>query len=252
MGAPSVTLVGFLAAARIFVTFSRSEKTEQCDERHRFHWSRGNEGADITHVSRPTLRIVETDVQLLSRLRNGDEEAFVMLVGRYQQPMLRLARSMVPNQEVAEEAVQDTWMGVVRGIEQFEGRSSFKTWLFRILTNRTRTAGSREHHHAALESLHAVDPARFDAQGQWTDPLDRWTEETDDRLEAAIWAPILKSALDDLPPRQRQVVILRDVEGLSNDEVCNVLGVSSGNQRILLHRGRSRLREILEAELEKG
>jgi RNA polymerase sigma-70 factor, ECF subfamily len=194
---------------------------------------------------------VETDVELLTRLRNGDEEAFVSLVTRYQPSMLRLAGTMVSSRAVAEEAVQDTWMGVVRGIERFEGRSSCKTWLFRILTNRARSAGSREPHHTAMESLHAVDPLRFDAQGHWADPLDRWTEESDDRLDAAIWAPVLRSALADLPPRQRQVVLLRDVEGLSGHEVCSVLDVSSGNQRILLHRGRSRLREILEAELEK-
>ena len=195
---------------------------------------------------------METDVELLSRLRKGDEEAFVMLVSRYQQPMLRLARSMVANQEVAEEAVQDTWMGVVRGIEKFEGRSSFKTWLFRILVNRARSAGSREHPNAPIEAFHAVDPIRFDAQGQWTDPLERWAEESEDRLDAVTWLPILKSALDDLPRVEREVVILRDVEGLSNDEACAVLGISSGNQRILLHRGRSRLRELLEVEREKN
>ncbi len=174
-----------------------------------------------------------------------------MLVDRYQQPMLRLACSMVSNQAVAEEAVQDTWMGVVRGIERFEGRSSLKTWLFRILANRARSAGSREQHQTPIESLHAVDPLRFDAQGQWADPLDRWTDESDDRLDAATWLPILKTGLDELPPRQRQVVMLRDIEGLSGDEVCAVLGISGGNQRILLHRGRTRLREILEAELRK-
>ena len=208
--------------------------------------------ATITGPSSPTLRAVEMDVELLSRLRNGDEEAFVILVARYQQPMLRLARSMVSNQAVAEEAVQDTWLGVVRGIERFGGRSSFKTWLFQILANRARTAASREPVNAPIEALSAVDPTRFDAQGQWADPLDQWTQESDERLDAATWAPILKSALDELPPRQRQVVMLRDVEGLSNDEACAVLGISVGNQRILLHRGRSRLREILDAEIEKS
>ncbi|MGH2851846.1 MAG: RNA polymerase sigma factor [Solirubrobacteraceae bacterium] len=191
------------------------------------------------------------DVELLGRLRNGDEEAFVTLVSRYQQPLLRLARSLVPSQAVAEEAVQDTWMGVVRGIDRFEGRSSFKTWLFRILVNRARSAGSREKSHTPIEAVHAVDPTRFDAQGQWADPLDRWVEDSDDRLDAATWLPILRAALDDLPSRQRQVVMLRDVEGLSNEETCDVLGISGGNQRILLHRGRSRLREILEAGMEK-
>jgi RNA polymerase sigma-70 factor (ECF subfamily) len=194
---------------------------------------------------------MEMDLELLSRLRNGDEEAFVMLVARYHESMLRLARSIVSSEAVAEEAVQDTWLGVVRGIERFEGRSSFKTWLFRILVNRARSAGAREQRHALVESAHVVDPTRFDTHGQWADPLEQWAQESDDRLEAAIWAPILKSALDELPPRQRTVIVLRDVEGLSSDEVCAVLGISGGNQRILLHRGRSRLREILESELRK-
>jgi len=105
-----------------------------------------------------------------------------MLVARYQQPMLRLACSMVSNQAVAEEAVQDTWLGVVRGIEQFEGRSSFKTWLFRILVNRARSAAAHEPSDPSIDTLRAVDPTRFDAQGQWADPLDRWTEESEARL----------------------------------------------------------------------
>jgi RNA polymerase sigma-70 factor (ECF subfamily) len=192
------------------------------------------------------------DAELLSRLRNGDEEAFVMLVGRYQQPMLRLARSMVPSQAVAEEAVQDTWMGVVRGIKRFEGRSSFKTWLFRILVNRARSAASRERPDAPAQALHVVDPSRFDAGGQWADPPGRWVEESDERLDAAALLPVIRTALDGLPPRQRQVVILRDLEGLSHDEACSVLGISAGNQRLLLHRGRSRLRELLEAEMRRA
>ena len=101
-------------------------------------------GAAGCRLRGPTLRTVEMDVELLDRLREGDEEAFLVLIGRYQQPMLRLARSMVSSQAVAEEAVQDTWMGVVRGINNFEGRSSFKTWLFRILGDRTRSAGAKE------------------------------------------------------------------------------------------------------------
>jgi RNA polymerase sigma-70 factor (ECF subfamily) len=195
---------------------------------------------------------VEADDELLTRLRSGDEEAFVMLVARYQQPLLRLAQSMLSNPAVAEEAVQDTWMGVVRGIERFEGRAAFKTWLFRILAHRARSAGHREHHQTPAESLHTVDPARFASQGQWADPPARWTDDSDDRLDAATWAPILKSALEDLPPRQRQVVILRDVEGLAGDEVCAVLDLSSGNQRLLLHRGRARLRQVLETEIYKA
>ena len=192
------------------------------------------------------------DAELLGRLRKGDEEAFLMLVGRYQQPMLRLARSMVSSQAVAEEAVQDTWMGVVRGIDKFEGRSSMKTWLFRILVNRTRSAGARELPSVPLESVHAVDPERFDGQGQWADPVSSWAEESENRLDAAKWSPILRSAIDQLPERQRQIVMLRDVEGLSSADACDVLGVSVGNQRILLHRGRTRLREVIEAEMGKN
>ena len=197
------------------------------------------------------LRSVEPDIEQLRRLRDGDEDAFVMLVARYHQPMLRLARTMVSSKAVAEEIVQDTWMGVVRGIDQFEGRSSFKTWLYRILINRARSAGAKEHLTTSIESLHSVDPTRFDAQGHWADPLDRWRDDTESRLDAATLVPILESALEDLAPRQRQVVMLRDVEGLSNDEVCGALGITSGNQRILLHRGRARLREILDSKVGK-
>ena len=211
------------------------------------------------------MRRVETDAELLGRLRDGDEDAFVMLIGQYQQPMLRLARSMVPSHAVAEEAVQDTWMGVVRGIEQFEGRSSLRTWLFRILVNRARTAGSSERRSrgggvpGSVGSLPAdetdegpaVDPSFFDTRGSWIEPVVRW-EEHEDRLDAATLAPFLKAALDSLPPRQRQVVLLRDLEGLSGGEVCDVLGVSPGNQRILLHRGRSQLRRELETAVRKG
>ena len=211
--------------------------------------------AGVSSVAGPqgsTLRFVDIDLDLLSRLRDGDEEAFVMLVDRYHQPMLRLARSMVSSEAVAEEAVQDTWLAVVRRIERFEERSSIKTWLFRILVNRVRSAATREQRTPVVEQLHVVDSARFAADGQWADPVEPWTQEADDRLEAAMWAPILKAALDDLPSRQRAVVVLRDVEGLPSEEVCSVLGISAGNQRILLHLGRSRLREMLDADWRRG
>jgi RNA polymerase sigma-70 factor (ECF subfamily) len=193
----------------------------------------------------------DSEAELLGRLRSGDENAFVTLVDRYQLPLLRLARSFVPSQAVAEEAVQDTWLGVVRGVERFEGRSSLKTWLFQILANRARSAGAQEHADAPLESLHSVDPNRFDSQGRWADPVEQWLDQREERLEAAAWSPILKAALDSLPERQRQVVLLRDVEELSNGDVCSVLGISGGNQRILLHRGRAQMRTILETEMKK-
>jgi RNA polymerase sigma-70 factor (ECF subfamily) len=188
---------------------------------------------------------VETDAELLERLRAGDEEAFVLLVDRYERPMLRFAHSLVSNRAVAEEAVQDTWMGVVRGLERFEGRSSLKTWLYRILANRARSAGAGEHRHVPVEPGRAVDSGFFDDAGAWRTPVDPWGDEADARLDAVKLAPFLRAALDDLPERQRQVVLLRDVEGLTSDDVCDVLEISAGNQRLLLHRGRNRLREAI-------
>jgi len=198
--------------------------------------------------ARSTLRHVETDAELLERLQGGDEQAFVMLVKRYQSPMLRLARSMVSNEAVAEEAVQDTWMGVVRGIERFEGRSSLKTWLFRILVNRVRSARALERPRRLAHSP-SVDPDRFDGSGQWAEPVGSWDADVDERVDAAAIVSVLKDALDALPPRQREVVLLRDVEGLSSEEACDILGIRAGNQRILLHRGRTSLREMLAPEM---
>src|SRR5579863_8856289 len=119
-------------------------------------------GATRTRPVGHRIRAVDMDTEQLSRLCSGDEDAFVMLVARYQQSMLRLARSMVSSEAIAEEVVQDTWLGVVRGIDRFEGRSSFKTWLFRILVNRASSAGAREPASASIDNLPAVDPKRFD------------------------------------------------------------------------------------------
>jgi RNA polymerase sigma-70 factor (ECF subfamily) len=193
---------------------------------------------------------MDPDVDLLVRLRAGDEEAFVALVNRYNGSLLRLARSYTPTEAVAEEAVQETWMGVVRGVDRFEGRSSFKTWLFRILVNRARSAGSREPRHLSLTDPEpSVDPARFTPAGTWVEPVGTWETDADDRMVAATWSKTLGEALGGLPPRQREIVVLRDVEGLTSGDVCDVLGITEGNQRVLLHRGRSRLRSTLESEL---
>jgi RNA polymerase sigma-70 factor, ECF subfamily len=196
----------------------------------------------------------DTDSELLTALRAGDERAFVMLVRRHHAAMLRLACSFVPNVAVAEEVVQDTWIGVLRGIGGFEGRSSFRTWLFRILVNRARTAGVREGRTIAVgdsatlgESEAAVAASRFDGGGSWLSPPEQWIEEADDRLEASKLADFIRAAVQGLPDRQRQVVTLRDIEGLTSEEVCGVLEISEGNQRVLLHRGRSRLRQAVEA-----
>jgi RNA polymerase sigma-70 factor (ECF subfamily) len=195
-------------------------------------------------------RADDEDAALLTRLQEGDEEAFLTLVGRHQGTMLRLARSFVGSSAVAEEVVQDTWIAVLRGIDKFAGRSSFKTWLLRILVNRAKTTGVREDRSIAIgDPGPAVDSARFDASGGWMAPPQHWIEDSDDRLLAESVAEELRAALDGLPGRQREVVLLRDVDGLTSEEVCEVLDISEGNQRVLLHRGRSRLREALESEL---
>lgn len=191
------------------------------------------------------------DHDLLDRLRAGDEGAFAALVRRYQPSLLRLACSLVDNRAVAEEAVQDTWLGVVRGVDRFEGRSSVKTWLFRILANRTRSAASRERR-AEVEGSDPVSAAGwFGRSGAWGFPPSSWAEEVEDRLVAEQLAQRARTCLDRLPDTQRQAVLLRDVEGLSPEEVCATLGISSGNLRVLLHRGRARIRDMLDAEMGK-
>jgi RNA polymerase sigma-70 factor, ECF subfamily len=196
--------------------------------------------------------MMAADGELLIRLRSGDERAFVGLVQRYQEQMLQLAAGFVPSRAVAEEVVQDTWLAVLRGLDAFEGRSSLKTWLFSILVNQARTTGTREHRSVPVADPEpAVDPARFDASGGWADPPEHWVEAAESRLEAGKLAGRLRALMDELPDRQREVVLLRDVEELTSDEVCSVLAISDGNQRVLLHRGRSRLRQLFEDEFRE-
>ena len=208
--------------------------------------------------TRPGRMIVRTlprmpdDGELVERLRAGDEQAFVVLVGRYQPSMLRLARTFVPNAMVAEEVVQDSWLGVLRGIDRFEGRAPLKAWIFQIVVNRARSTGVREHRGAPdLGGTITVDPARFDSSGQWIAPPQHWSDRVVDRLFAEKAADRIHAALEELPPAQQQVVTLRDVEGLTSTVVCDVLQITEANQRVLLHRGRARLRQILEAEFGK-
>ncbi len=195
---------------------------------------------------------VQPDAELLGRLRSGDERAFVFLVERYSDSMLRVASTYVPSRAVAEEVVQDTWLAVLRGLKGFEGRSSLRTWVFTILVNRARTTGTKEHRSFPIEDpTPVVDASRFGLDGSWTVPPDHWIEEAEDRLVAGRIAALLRAALDTLPPRQREIVTLRDVEGMSSGEARDVLGISEANQRVLLHRGRSKLRQILESELRE-
>jgi RNA polymerase sigma-70 factor, ECF subfamily len=195
---------------------------------------------------------MEADGDLILRLRSGDERAFVSLVNRYQEQMLRLAVSFVPSRAVAEEVVQDTWLAMLRGLQAFEGRSSLKTWLFTILVNRARTTGTREQRTIPVPDPEpAVDPARFDASGGWSDPPGHWIEAAEGRVEAGKLAGRIRIMIDELPARQREVVILRDVEQMTSEDVCAVLAISEGNQRVLLHRGRSRLRQQFEDEFRE-
>ncbi len=200
------------------------------------------------------LAAVLADADLVVRLRAGDEAAFAALVERYHPSLLRLAETMVPSRAIAEEVVQETWLGVVRGISRFEGRSSLRTWLFHILVNRARSTGVREKRRAPAyaEWVPAVEPARFGKDGAWVDPPTPWPEDVDDRLAAEMLAERVRARLSQLPDLQRQVVTLRDLEGLSSVEVCELLAITEANQRVLLHRGRSRIRSMLERELGKA
>ena len=198
------------------------------------------------------------DQELVERARAGDEEAFSVLVRRHSPALLRLARTFVASQAVAEEVVQETWLGVLRGLERFEGRSAFRTWLFRILVNRAKTRGVREHRSIPFASLGAgadgedgdggpsVDPTRFVEEGAWASPPRRWEDDPELALESAEARRIAEEAIARLPERQRIVITLRDLEGLSSDEVRNALDLTETNQRVLLHRARAKVRQALE------
>jgi RNA polymerase sigma-70 factor, ECF subfamily len=194
---------------------------------------------------------------LVDALLAGDESAFMALVDRYGSSMLRLARTFVPSHAVAEEVVQEAWLGVLRGLERFEQRSSLKTWIFRILTNVAKTRGERESRSIPFSSLAgagedepAVDPARFDPPhgktGAWSAPPASWEDVPEERLLSQESLALIEAAIGALAPMQRAVITMRDVEGCSSDEVRNVLDLSETNQRVLLHRARSAVRRALE------
>ncbi len=196
---------------------------------------------------------MDADASLLRRLRDGDEQAFTALIERYNSSMLGLALSFVPSRAIAEEVVQDTWLAVLRGLDRFEERSSLRTWLFSILVNRARTTGAREARSVPIaDAGPAVDASRFGPSGAWAVPPEHWAEAAENRIDAVKLSELLRAGLDRLPARQREVVLLRDVESLTSAEVCEVLAISEANQRVLLHRGRSKLRQLLETELEGG
>ncbi len=192
---------------------------------------------------------LDPDARLLAGLRAGDEAAFVELVRRYSPALLRLAQAYVPTRAVAEEVVQETWLGVVRGIDRFEGRSTVKTWLFRIAANRARTRGAREPRTLPLgdwDGGPSVDPDRFLPADHAKWPR-HWAVEPSQIVETAETVAQVRDAIERLPPMQRAVITLRDVQGWDGPEVCDALELSEGNQRVLLHRARSSVRARLEA-----
>lgn len=194
--------------------------------------------------------MVEDERALLERLRRGDEDAFRELVERHDGALRRVARTFVHTPAAADEVVQDTWLGVVRGLGEFEGRSSLRTWIFRILVNRARTYATRDARSLPFSALEendgpAVEPAAFDADGRWTSAPSRLDFDPDSNLLRTELREHLVRAVDELAPAQRAVITLRDLVGLPADEVCELLDVSDGNQRVLLHRARSRVRSAL-------
>lgn len=211
----------------------------------------------------PAFEPTPDDVVLVAALRAGDERVFAEIVEQLNGPLLRLARLYVSNSAGAEEVVQDAWLGVIRGLERFEARSSFRTWVFRIATNRAMTRGRRERRDIPLSVLldpaddpggPAVDPERFlppggEWAGHWAVPPERWAPDAEAHLEAKETRAVIETAFERLAPAQRIVMTLRDVEGWASDEVCAALDITPGNQRVLLHRARSHVRAVLERHL---
>ena len=201
------------------------------------------------------------DRTLIEALRRGDEAAFMRLVDEYGPTLLRVARMYVPTATVAEEVVQETWIGVLRGIDRFEGRSSLKTWIFRILANIAKTRGERERRSIPFSSAAgatgdepSVDPDRFLPPGDeraraWALGPVPWPG-PEESLLAGETREIILAAIEKLPPAQREVITLRDVDGWSSEEVRNALHISETNQRVLLHRARSKVRGSIERHLD--
>lgn len=196
---------------------------------------------------------------LLNSLLAGDEASFIWLVEQYHPSLVRLARLFVRDEAVAEEVVQDTWLAVLRGLTQFEGRSRLKTWIFTILINKAKTRGLREDRSYAFSDLienglnsPTVDPGRFieDSADEWFSHWkvapSMWTSIPEEELLSRETMEVIQQAVNALPEGQKMVITLRDIEELSSQEICNILGISETNQRVMLHRARARVREALE------
>jgi RNA polymerase sigma-70 factor (ECF subfamily) len=210
-----------------------------------------------------TEQLQHDDATLVDAIRRRDETAFAELVRRYQGPLLRLALVYARSRASAEDIVQDAWLGVLQGIERFESRSSFKTWLFRILVNRARTRAQSESRMVSLaadrdEPAEASVPAdRFlgpdhlEWPDHWALPPRSWAGSPERQLLSRETLELVDRAIGALPPSQREVITLRDVQGWTPGEVCNILQITETNQRVLLHRARSRVRAALEHHFDR-
>jgi RNA polymerase sigma-70 factor, ECF subfamily len=188
--------------------------------------------------------------ELVLQLRAGDEQAFIELVERYHPRLVRLARAFVSRAELAEDAAQETWIALVTGIDSFEERSSLRTWLFQICVNRARSIGARENRSIPVDLIEpAVAAEHFGPSGGWTLPPTPWPDVDDETDERDLVAVIIE-AIATLPPLQRSVVTIRDVDGLTSRQACAVLSISDSNQRVLLHRGRAQIRRSVDAVLQ--
>ena len=206
-------------------------------------------------------RTAADESELIARLRAGDERAFEALVERHYATMLAVARHYVKSRAVAEEVVQEAWLGVLKGLDRFEGRSSLRTWILRIVVNIAKTRSVREARSVPFASLApegdepAVEPERFRGgddpfPGHWRAYPGDWARLPEDALADRETLGIVLSAIEQLPDAQRTVIAMRDIQGCSSDEVCAALDVSEGNQRVLLHRARSKVRGALERHLD--
>jgi RNA polymerase sigma-70 factor, ECF subfamily len=204
------------------------------------------------------------EAELIAALRRGDEPAFMRLVDELTPALTRLALAHVPSRAIADEVVQDTWVGVIEGIDRFEGRSSLRTWIFQILLNKARTKGKREKRTQPFSFFRrrsakggdepAVDADRFqgaraDHPGHWSRPPVEWDSPVE-RLASDEARQVLLESVAGLPERQREVLTLRDIQGYSAAETCNALGLTETNQRVLLHRARSKVRAALERHFD--
>ena len=207
--------------------------------------------------------VTNGEVVLLARLRQGDEGAFAELVTRHHSALIRMAMGHVADREVAEEVVQDTWMAVIQGLDQFEGRSSLRTWIFGIMIHKAKDRGVREKRHTTFSSFEsfndeneeAIDPSRFHQSGEWAGhwafPPQPWDDQTPEKLLASQQAiNVMNRAIEALPQTLKAVLILRDVEGVEAKEACDILKITETNLYVRLHRARERVRQAVEVYLE--